>query len=89
MIGDYKSQITEDENFAEKEKPSYADDSEDQYEKSVQVKSITHTNQEPDDESELVSELVRSQITEGVNPGEFKIGDGDISKFDEKGIILS
>ena len=80
VIGDSGSQAIDD-GFAEKEKPSYADEeSEIRREKSVQLQSFTEPVEE---KSSTLSIVERSHTTEAINPEEFQIKD-DLSKFDEK-----
>ncbi|CAI2374055.1 unnamed protein product [Moneuplotes crassus] len=80
VIGDSGSQAVDD-GFAEKEKPSYADQSEDNREKSVALQSFTEPIE--DEKSSVISAVARTHTTEAINPNEFKIND-DISRFDEK-----
>lgn len=80
ILHDSGSQAVDD-GFAEKEKPSYAENSESHIEKSIGLNSFT----EPQ-ENEIASEISitgRTHTTEAINPEEFRIKD-DISRFDEK-----
>ena len=75
VIWDYKSLAENADDFTEKEKPlsSNKDESE------LEIQEFSEHNNEKQHQSELNVSIKSNKI----NPMEFKLGDGDISKFDE------